>query len=155
MQGKPFPRRRFLRRLAGLSFVAGLPRAGLAAAGKPRVARGVFTTAVKDREPVDQVLRLTNDHREIYFFTELRHFTGQTVIHRWEYEGNMVTERKFEVGGPRWRVASRKGLNPGMTGRWSVVVLDGEGWPVYTAIFEYVKKSDYPESAILPPPPPP
>ena len=150
MAGKPHVSRRCL--ALGLLFL--IPAMGLAA-GQEKVARGVFTTRVENREPVDQVLRLNNTHREIYFFSELRHFDGQTVTHRWEYEGNMVTERKFEVGGPRWRVSSRKALNPAMTGRWSVTVLNGEGWPVYTAAFDYVKKEDYPEDAILPPPPPP
>lgn len=103
-----------------------------------RVARGIFTTDIIDREPVDQVLVLTNDHDQVYFFTDLRHFEGETITHRWEYENNLVSEKKFEVGGPRWRVYSQKTLNPRMTGRWSVVVTDGKGWPVYAAMFDYV-----------------
>lgn len=121
-------------------------------AGKRRVVRGIFTTDIENREPVDQVLVLTNDHDVIYFFTDLRHFEGETVTHRWEYENNLVSEKKFEVGGPRWRVYSRKQLNPRMTGRWSVVVTDGKGWPIYAAMFDYVDKNRaQASSAILAP----
>jgi hypothetical protein len=120
-------------------------------AGARRVVQGIFTTRIVDREPVDQVLVLTNDHDVIYFFTDLRHFEGETVTHRWEYENNLVSEKKFEVGGPRWRVYSQKQLNPRMTGRWSVVVTDGKGWPVYAAVFDYVEKDGARTvSAILP-----
>ena len=102
-------------------------------AGKQRVARGIFSTNIVDREPVDQVLILSNTVDQVYFFTDLRHYQGQTITHRWEYEGKMVTEKTFEVGGPRWRVYSQNDLNPAMTGTWTVVVSDGRGWPIYAS----------------------
>lgn len=119
--------------------------------GKQRVMSGVFTTKIVDRRPVDQVLRLTNDIDTIYFFTDLKHFQGQTITHRWEYEGKLVSEKQFTVGGASWRVYSLKKLKPDMTGKWSVVVSDNNGWPVYAAIFEYVKKEPGRDSTILPP----
>jgi hypothetical protein len=118
-------------------------------AGKQRVARGIFSTNIVDREPVDQVLILSNTVDQIYFFTDLRHYQGQTITHRWEYEGKMVTEKTFEVGGPRWRVYSQNDLNPAMTGTWTVVVSDGRGWPIYAAIFQYVEKVSGNEKGII------
>ena len=120
-------------------------------AGKQRVARGLFSTNIIDREPVDQVIILTNVVDQIYFYTDLRNYQGQTITHRWEFEGRLVTEKKFEVGGSRWRVYSQKDLNPTMIGTWRVVVSDDRGWPVYAAIFQYVEKvSNNSRGIILP-----
>jgi len=116
------------------------------------VVNGVFTSQIADRRPVDQVLILTNDVDTIYFYTDLHRFQGQTITHRWEYEGNVISEKKFDVAGPSWRVYSVKKLKPNMTGKWSVVVTDNNGWPVYVAIFEYVSQNSGSKSVILPPP---
>ncbi|MGW8228357.1 MAG: DUF2914 domain-containing protein [Gammaproteobacteria bacterium] len=118
-------------------------------AGQQRVARGIFSTNILDREPTDQVLILSNTVRQIYFFTDLRHYQGQTITHRWEYEGEVVSEKSFEVGGPRWRVYSQMELDPSMTGTWTVVVSDGRGWPIYAAIFHYVEKVAGNEKGII------
>ena len=113
------------------------------------MARGIFSTNIVDREPVDQVLILSNEIAQIYFYTDLRHYQGQTITHRWEYEGELVTEKTFEVGGPRWRVYSQKDLSPDMTGTWTVVVSDGRGWPIYASIFQYVEKVSVNEKGII------
>ena len=44
------------------------------------VVRSVFTTEVKDREPVDKLNGAKSDAEHIYFFTELRDMSGQTAI---------------------------------------------------------------------------
>ena len=125
--------------LAGLVLWAwGSPAALPAPPGGGRVVRAMFTTEVVDREPVNRVLALANDVRRIYFFTELRGMQGQTVYHRWEYNGEVVATMKFEVKGPRWRVFSVRDLDPLALGRWTVVVTDEKGWPLKAAIFEYV-----------------
>lgn len=117
--------------------------------GKQRVARGLFTTNIVDREPVDQVLMLSNAVKQIYFFTDLRHYQGQTITHRWEHEGKLVMEKTFEVSGPRWRVYSEQDLEPDMTGTWTVVVSDGKNWPIYAALFQYVEKVPGGEKGII------
>ena len=63
----------------------------------------------------------------LFYFTELRDMSGQTAIHRWEYDGKVVTEVKFNVRGPRWRVWSSKAFTPGWAGEWKVSVLNGAG----------------------------
>ncbi|MEW8239177.1 MAG: hypothetical protein AB2727_13375, partial [Candidatus Thiodiazotropha taylori] len=55
------------------------------------VARAVFTTAVINREPVDQVVSLDENATEVSFFTDLRNLQGRTVIHRWEFEGEVIS----------------------------------------------------------------
>ena len=99
------------------------------------VARALFTSEVVDREPVDQVVNVGPEDNEIFFFTDLRHLTGRTVTHRWEFEGRFMGQIEFKVGGPRWRVYSRKSLNPGESGKWTVLVLDQSGWPLHASIF--------------------
>jgi hypothetical protein len=101
------------------------------------VARAQFTTAVVNREPVDQVVRLDEQANRIFFFTDLRNLQGRTITHRWEFEGEVHSEVDFEVDGPRWRVYSAKSLNPGELGKWTVFVIDESGWPLHATIFEH------------------
>jgi len=89
----------------------------------PDVALARFTTAVEDREPIDAVSFLPNDRREVLFFTDLRHLGGETVVHRWEYAGQVMAEVPFEVGGDRWRIWSSKTLRPQWTGDWTASVV--------------------------------
>lgn len=101
------------------------------------VARAQFTTAIVDREPLDQVVKLDTQTTRVFFFTDLRHLQGRTVTHRWEFAGQIVSEVDFKVGGPRWRVYSAKSLKPDETGKWTVFVVDETGWPLHATIFEY------------------
>lgn len=101
------------------------------------VERAAFTTAVVEREPADALESLTNDHVEIFFFTELRELQGQTVTHRWQYRGEVVAEVPFAIGGPRWRTHSSKKLDPAALGEWTVAVVDGSGHVLQTRSFQY------------------
>jgi hypothetical protein len=99
------------------------------------VARAIFTSEVVNREPVDQIVSAGAELDSIYFFTDLRNLQGRTVKHRWEFDGQFMGEIEFQVGGPRWRVFSRKTLYPGQSGKWTVLVLDESGWPLHASIF--------------------
>jgi hypothetical protein len=92
-----------------------------------KVSRAVFTTAVADREPADQITSLKNDLQQVYFFTELTGLDGQTVTHKWEHAGEVKAEVSFDVKAPRWRVWSSKTFDPSWTGEWTVSVVDGSG----------------------------
>ncbi len=106
--------------------------------GQGMLSRGMFTSGIENREPIDSVAKMVNTHKEIFFFSELKFMQGRTVIHRWQYKGKTMAEVEFKVGGPRWRVYSKKALYAGQTGEWSVVVLDKEtGWPLAVEIFHY------------------
>ena len=96
-----------------------------------------FTTAVEDREPVDQVSFVPNDVRQIFFFSDLRGLMGQTVKHRWIYDGEIQAEVAFEVRGPRWRVWSSKELLPDLLGDWTVEIVDGSGEVIAAETFTY------------------
>lgn len=104
-----------------------------------RVARAIFTTAIADREPVDDLKTVPNSTDRIYFFSDLRELAGQIVTHRWEYKGKTMAEITFKVGnGTRWRVYSSKNLLPEWTGTWTVVVSNESGQALQTSTFEYV-----------------
>lgn len=92
-----------------------------------QVARAIFTTNIIDREPADTISSISQNVGKIFFFTELIDMTDQTVTHRWEYNGEVMAEVKFNVGAPRWRVYSVKNIQPEWTGLWQVVVTDTDG----------------------------
>ena len=102
-----------------------------------RVERAQFTTSIDNREPVDQLIVLSPPQVELFFFTELRNLEGRTVTHRWEYQGQVVSNVPFEVKGPRWRVYSKYILEPDQFGEWSATVVDESGWPLFTELFRY------------------
>lgn len=91
------------------------------------VVRSAFTRDIEQREPTEDLQKLTNENGQVKFFTELRDMSGQTAIHRWEYEGKVVAEIEFNVKGPRWRVWSSKSFVPQWTGDWKVSVINGAG----------------------------
>jgi len=122
-----------------------------------RVARARFALEVTEREPSDTVRRLSNDHDQIAFFTELQGFQGQELVHRWEFGGQLMAEVPFGVGGPRWRVHSSKNLDPARLGTWTVSVVDASGNVVEQQSFDYVAAEEpiasrAAEPALAPPP---
>lgn len=102
------------------------------------VARAAFTTGIAEREPVDEISKLTSDQDRIYFFTELVGLAGASVTHRWLFGGEVMAEVPFGVNGPRWRVYSSKQLLAGWTGTWTVSVVDDEGRELVRRNFDYL-----------------
>ena len=96
-----------------------------------------FTTAVENREPVDQVTFVSNDVKTIYLYSDLRGFAGQTVTHRWIHEGEAKAEVAFEVRGPRWRVWSSKDLLEDWIGDWTVEIVNADGEVIAAETFTY------------------
>ncbi len=107
--------------------VLALALAAPAPAARPAgsVARWAFTTAVRDREPVDHLERAPATEQTLYFFTDLAGLAGHRVVHVWLRDGAEALRRAFDVGGARWRVWSSKLVDP--SGAWAVRVEDGDG----------------------------
>ncbi|MBW2382683.1 MAG: DUF2914 domain-containing protein [Deltaproteobacteria bacterium] len=105
------------------------------AGAEGHVALARFTTAVENREPVDAVTFLENDAALIYFYTDLRNLSGQTVTHRWELGGEVMAEVPFSVGSDRWRIWSSKRLRPDWAGDWTVAVVQGDGEVIASETF--------------------
>ena len=96
-----------------------------------------FTSAVEDREPIDQVTFVSTDVRKIIFFSDLRDLTGHQVTHRWIYDGKTVAEVLFDVKGPRWRVWSSKDLLEDWIGDWTVEIVTDAGEVLAAETFTY------------------
>lgn len=111
------------------------------------VARGTFTTAIEQREPVDQIDSLGNDHDRVFYFTEFVGVGGRQLTHRWEYEGKVMAEVPISIDGPRWRAYSSKNLAGGWLGEWKVSVVDETGNVVHTDSFVYEAAAPEPEIA--------
>ena len=103
----------------------------VAAEADSRVVRALLTSAVRDREPVDRLppsIRVSDGSVDrIVFFSEVRDLAGQTLSHRWEYQGETMADVSFVIGPGSWRVHSSKRVTPAMTGAWRVVVVDEVG----------------------------
>lgn len=111
------------------------------------VVRSIFTSAIEDREPADQVKELANNSDKIIYYTELRDMVGQTAKHRWEYNGEVMAEVEFNVKGQRWRVWSSKSFAPQWTGEWKVSVLNGANEVISEDILTYAAATETTEIA--------
>ena len=103
----------------------------------PEVTLAQFTTGVENREPMDAVSFVGNDVAEIYFYSDLRDLSGATVVHRWEYGGEVMAEVPFEVTTDRWQVWSTKALSPNQLGDWTVSVVAPDGEILAVETFSY------------------
>ena len=99
-----------------------------------------FTSAVENREPVDQITFVANDVRKIIFFTDLRGLGNQTVTHRWIYNGETTAEVPFQVRGPRWRVWSSKKMLEELIGDWTVEIVSEAGEVIAAETFTYSQR---------------
>jgi len=91
------------------------------------IRRAIFTTAIEEREPVDEIIALTSSTESIFFFTEILGMKGETVIHRWLLGDQQIADVSFDVKGPRWRVYSSKKLGDAWVGALKVQVIDSTG----------------------------
>lgn len=114
------------------------------------VVRSVFTTAVDEREPTDNIKELSSLSDKVIYYTELRDMSGQTAKHRWEFNGEVMAEVEFNVGGSRWRVWSSKSFVPGWTGEWKVSVLNGANEVISEDILTYTPAPATSEPETLP-----
>ncbi|MDH3229083.1 MAG: DUF2914 domain-containing protein [Alphaproteobacteria bacterium] len=91
------------------------------------ISRAQFTSAVLDREPVDEITSIDSRTGSVFFFTEFRNFEGTNASHRWIYNGEVKFELSFKIRGSRWRVYSQKTLPAEWLGDWKVEIVTEEG----------------------------
>jgi len=101
------------------------------------VSRAQFTTAILDREPIDELATLSTDADKVFFFTELRNMDGATVTHRWTLNGTVMAEISFNVRASRWRVYSNKALLSEWRGDWVVDIVDDKGTVIASRTVAY------------------
>ncbi len=95
------------------------------------VARSQLTYLVKNKEPQDQValpVKIRDDRTvKIYYFTEIKNMTGNTVFHIWKNNGKQIFKKAIKVKGPRWRAATYKTIDSMSIGNWQVSLIDSKG----------------------------
>ncbi len=111
--------------LAVLAVVAVAASPAIGAEGT--ISRAQFTSAVLDREPVDEITSIDSSTGSVFFFTEFRNFEGTSASHRWVYNGEVKFELSFKIRGSRWRVYSQKTLPKEWLGDWRVEVVSEDG----------------------------
>ena len=92
------------------------------------VADAVITTAVVDREHVDEVEAFPVQGGKLFCFcrtTGASHPT--TVVHLWYYNDEQVSRVELPVNSPDWRTWSAKEFLPAWRGQWRVVIQDAFG----------------------------
>lgn len=107
-----------------------------------QVARSVITSAVADREPVDDLTTVPATVNSVVFFTDLRNMEGETIMHRWMFGDEQMAEVSFQVGGPRWRVWSSKNMMPEWVGGWKAQVVNSAGEVIAEKPFTYAMAED-------------
>ena len=119
---------------------------------EPSVDRDKVTTGMIDREPQNEVTTLGNDRSQVYYFTEIHGKPGDQVIHRWEYDGQVMAEVPLEIGGDRWRTFSSKEMMPTWVGEWKVTAIDSSGRVLSQKTFEVVPSQEMMPASAAPAP---
>ena len=92
------------------------------------IQRGQFTTAIKDKEPVDKINQLGSAYDVVFYYSEIVNYKGQTVYHEWYYEDELLHKLKVHVIYDRYRVWSRiKNLHLRGPGEYKVKVTNEAG----------------------------
>jgi hypothetical protein len=86
------------------------------------IPKAQFTTNVVSREPIDNIDRLSNDFKTVFYFTDIRDCVGCKVEHQWWHKGKMVSSVKGKAKYARYRWWSKKTLTDNMFGDWTVKV---------------------------------
>ena len=114
------------------------------------VPRALFTTKLKNNEPLNEVLIIENTVRKIYFFSVVKGMQGKTITHRWEIRGEKVFEQQFKISSNSENLISQLELEPSRVGEWMVVMSDEKGWPIKATMFKYVKQGSFAGKGVIP-----
>lgn len=106
----------------------------------PNIFNAVFTTNIKNRIPQDIITNSDNSLRKIFFFTDIRNLSVQTISHKWFYKDRLMASVPLDIGGKRWRTWSSKNLWHTWLGKWRVQVVDENGNILLEKSFEYYKQ---------------
>jgi len=112
--------------LAGTVFLAMLLSAGPTVAIE--VADAVITTAVIDREPVDEVGAFPIQNGKLFCFSRITGAAEPTfVYHLWYHGETLMSRVELPVNSPDWRTWSAKKFLEDQPGEWHVDILDVSG----------------------------
>mgnify|MGYP001053211849 CR=1 FL=1 len=104
-----------------------------------QVFRAQLTSAISQREPVDDIKQISlagRSSRAIFLFLHLHDLTGETLRVNWFFQGRSVAQVLLPVGNNDWRTYSSKILNARRLGNWRVTAQDSSGNLLAEFLFE-------------------
>ncbi|MDX1755066.1 MAG: DUF2914 domain-containing protein [Marinobacter sp.] len=109
----------------------------------PHLSRVQLTSALEEKEPVDQLPARVemngNGLLRVYLFTETRDLQGQVVYHDWHREGRRVARIAIRPYSDHMRASSSKYIDRHMLGHWRVEVVSVEGAQLAWGDFDVVQ----------------
>ena len=92
------------------------------------VSRAVFTSGIKEREPVDLARNMTDSEDVSYFYSEISGaIRPLTIVHYWFADGQPVAIEELPVEpSEHWRTWSSKGSSRTGASHWEVLVVEKE-----------------------------
>ncbi|MBC3766481.1 DUF2914 domain-containing protein [Neptunicella marina] len=102
----------------------------LQASAQSQIPRTQLTSAIVNREPVDDLanqVEVGQDIVTVYFYNQTRNLKGQQLLHRWFYQGELKAEVSLNIGSDYWRTYSSKRIRPDWSGQWQVQVVLNNG----------------------------
>ena len=99
------------------------------------VKRAVVTSAIENREPIDNLEQVSGLNK-VFFFTEVTNSANSMVTHRWFFNGKLEAEVVLKIGSNRWRTYSSKNLvYPNHIGNWQIEVVDDKNQVIGSGFF--------------------
>lgn len=104
------------------------------------VERAILTSAVENREPVDDLghhyTHSGDEYDRIAFFTHMINHDGRGISHRWYRNGELDAEVTLAVGSNSWRTYSSRQISHLSTGEWTIRVVNDRGDELVTYHFD-------------------
>ena len=98
---------------------------------KNHVLRSVLTYKVIENEPADEISSPINLNKKgstwIYFFVELAGMKDKTIYHEWLLDGKLISRKKVNIDGDKWRTSSRQSFHFTSETNWTVRLVDDSG----------------------------
>lgn len=90
---------------------------------RPKIMRAMFTTGIRDNQPVNDLTVLVESRKRLFFYTELLGMANRRLQHRWYYNNQEVGVEDIVPRKQRWQVVSRMQLDD-REGQWAVELVD-------------------------------
>lgn len=105
------------------------------------VTQAVITTGITSSAEPETTNLTVVDHRvgTITFFTEIVGLRGQTVTHRWYYNGKEISTVSLNIASARTINWSRSSIAPSQLGDWEAKVVDANGRTLASRSFSVVQ----------------
>lgn len=104
-----------------------------------QVFRAQLTSAISQREPVDDIKQISladRPSRPIYLFLHLHDLKNETIRINWFFQEQSIAQVLLPVGNNDWRTYSSKTLNVKRLGKWRVTAQDSSGNLLAEFLFE-------------------